>query len=308
MAHPVRDELLYHGVRAVLGGLGRMPLGLGRRVGRLVSRTALRLLPRERRRMARHLEIAFPELAAVDRRRIARGCAEHLGSMLAEVAWLMRADAGAVSRLVEIEGLEHLMEPIRRGRGVVLGTGHAGNWELLNAALCAHGVPMTIAVRELDAARLDGLTTTLRGRFGTEVIPRGASAGRRLLEGLKQGRCVGLLIDQDIPSIPGVFVPFFGRPAWTPSGAAMIALRTGSPLVPGFIHRRPDGTHLGRIGPPLAVRCDGALDERVGELTAAVTAAVEWQVRAWPEQWVWMHRRWRTRPGDTPAETSVSEA
>ncbi|MCU0304225.1 MAG: lysophospholipid acyltransferase family protein [Thermoanaerobaculales bacterium] len=307
MAHPVRDGLLYHGVMAVLGGLGRAPLGLGRRVGRVVSRALLRTLPRERRRVERHLAIAFPELSAVDRRRIVRGCADHFGSMLAEVAWLLRAAPHEVTRLVDIEGFEHLMDPIRRGRGVVLGTGHAGNWELCNAALCAYGLPLTIAVRELHEARLDRLITTLRGRFGTEVISRGAAAGRRLLEGLHRGRCVGLLIDQDIPSIPGVFVPFFGRPAWTPSGAAMIALRTGSPLVPGFIHRRPDGTHLVKIGAPLAAATEGSLEDRVWELTAAVTAAVEWQVRSWPEQWVWMHRRWRTRPEDTSSETFVSK-
>jgi KDO2-lipid IV(A) lauroyltransferase len=205
--------------------------------------------------------------------------------------------------LVEIEGLEHLMGPIEEGRGVVLGTGHAGNWELFNATLGIFGVPMTIAVRELKNPQFDSVVTSLRAQFGTEVIPRGASAGRKLLEALGRGRAVGLLIDQDIPSIPGVFVPFFGRPAWTPSGAAMIALKARCDLVPGFIHRRPDGSHLIKIEPPLPVPSDGSLENRVWELTAAMTAKIEWQVRAWPEQWVWMHRRWRTRPEDTTNET-----
>ena len=111
---------------------------------------------------------------------------------------------------------------------------------------------------------------------------------------------MGLLIDQDIPSIPGVFAPFFGRPAWTPSGAAMIALKARCPLAPGFIHRRPDGTHLIKVEPPLPVPTEGSPEDRVRELTAAVNARAEWHVRAWPEQWVWMHRRWRTQPEAVP--------
>jgi KDO2-lipid IV(A) lauroyltransferase len=152
------------------------------------------------------------------------------------------------------------------------------------------------AVRELDDPRLDDVASTLRTRFGTEIIPRGPSAGRQLARALSKNKVVGLLVDQDIPSVPGVFVPFFDRLAWTPSGAAMLALRMRCPIVPGFIHRRPDGTHVAKIQPPLAVPVAGSLEDRVTELTAAATAAIEWQVRAWPEQWVWMHRRWRTRP------------
>ena len=104
-------------------------------------------------------------------------------------------------------------------------------------------------------------------------------------------------IDQDIPSIPGVFVPFFNRFAWTPSGAATLALRARCPIMPGFIHRKPDGTHKVKILPPIEVPSEGSLKEKVVEMTAAATAAIEWQVRAWPEQWVWMHRRWRRQPG-----------
>lgn len=296
MPRRLRDDLLYAALRGLLGAGSRLPLGLTRAVGPVLTAPLLRMLRRERARMEAHLEIAFPELEANERRRLLRGCVRHFGLQTAEVAWLWRASESAVERLCEMEGAEHLETALRAGRGVVFATAHCGNWELVNLRLTAAGLPLTIAVRELDDPRVDRLVTALRSRFGTEVVPRGQSAGRQLMSALARNRAVGLLIDQDIPSIPGVFVPFFGRRAWTPSGAAMLALRMGAPVVPGFDHRRPDGSHVLKIGPPLPQPADGSLDDRVWELTAAATAAVEWQIRAWPEQWVWMHRRWRTRP------------
>ncbi|MEE4272283.1 MAG: lysophospholipid acyltransferase family protein [Thermoanaerobaculales bacterium] len=296
MASPRRDGIFYGLLGSVLWVGGRLPLALTRPVCRRLVRAGLRFAARDRTRMAEHLAIAFPELDESQRRRLVKGCADHFGDMFAEVAWLRRAGAEDVRRMVDFEGLKHLARPVEKGRGVVLATGHAGNWELLNAAVGISQIPMSIAVRELKSPRMDEIITSLRARFGTEVIPRGASAGKKLLEALGRGRVVGLLIDQDIPTIPGVFVPFFGRPAWTPSGAAMIALRAGCDLVPGFIHRRPDGSHLVKFEAPLPVPSEGSLEDRVWALTAAVAARTEWQIRAWPEQWVWMHRRWRTQP------------
>jgi KDO2-lipid IV(A) lauroyltransferase len=301
MDRRTRDDVVFHLLRGVLGTGSRVPLRLSRPIGALAGRLALPFAHRERRRMRSHLEIAFPELERGERVRIMRGCARHFGQMLAEIAWLWRADASDVGQLVQFEGLDHLFRALAEGRGVVLATGHIGNWELLNAGLSVAGVPISVVVRGLDDPRMDSVVTELRTRFGSEVIVRGTTAGRQLVRALGSRRTIGLLIDQDIPSIPGVFVPFFGRPAWTPSGAAMLALRMRSTIVPGFIHRTPDGRHKARIGPPLDMPVEGSLEDRVAELTAAATAAVEWQVRAWPEQWVWMHRRWRTRAGDEDA-------
>ncbi|MEE8466883.1 MAG: lysophospholipid acyltransferase family protein, partial [Planctomycetota bacterium] len=134
------------------------------------------------------------------------------------------------------------------------------------------------------------------------VWPRGPDAARRLIRALAKNRVVGLLIDQDIGDIPGVFVPFFGRPAWTPTGAAMFALRRRCPVIPAFIHRCPDGTHRLEIQPPLTIPSTGSAQSQIAELTAASTACIERQIRAHPEQWVWSHRRWRTRPPSTAAE------
>jgi KDO2-lipid IV(A) lauroyltransferase len=254
------------------------------------------MLPRSRRRIRTHLEIAFPDLDRNRREALLRDIARHFGLMLAEVAWLWHAQPQDLERLCELDGAENFFEALENGRGVIFSTGHCGTWELMSARLPIGGVPLATAARELDDPRLDTLVTALRSRFGTEVILRGPSAGKQMVRALAANRVAALLIDQDIRGIPGVFVPFFGRPAWTPSGAAMLAIRKGCPVVPGFIHRRSDGTHKVEIHPPLPMPCDGTLEDRVEELTAAATAAIERQIRAHPEQWVWMHRRWRTRP------------
>jgi len=288
--------VLYASLRSFLGIGGRLPLSLSRPIGGILGRTALALLPRSRKRIRTHLEIAFPDLDQRQRNAIERGCGHHFGLLLAEVAWLWHARPHDLENLVELEGVENFFGALEGGSGVIFTTGHCGTWELLSARLPIAGVPLTTAARRLDDPRLDRLVNAMRGRFGTEIILRGPAAGKQMVRALAGNRVAALLIDQDIRNIPGVFVPFFGRPAWTPSGGAMLAIRRGCPVVPGFIHRRPDGTHIAEIHPPLPIPADGSLEDRVEELTAAATAVIERQIRAHPEQWVWMHRRWRTQP------------
>jgi KDO2-lipid IV(A) lauroyltransferase len=254
------------------------------------------VVPRDRRRAREHLRIAFPDLPESEVKRLLYASARHFGALLSEISWLWRASAQQVMRLSAMDGTHHLYDALEEGRGVVLTTAHCGNWEILNARLCAAGLPMTVAFRSARDPRLDHITNTLRSRFGAEMIPRGADAGKRLMAALSRNRINGLLIDQDIRDIPGVFVPFFGRPAWTPSGAAAMAIRKRSPTVPTFIHRLPDNTHQAVVHPPIQPPEGGSLADRITELTAAATAAIERQIRAHPEQWVWMHRRWRTQP------------
>jgi KDO2-lipid IV(A) lauroyltransferase len=299
----LRDHLLYRGAVGFLAGAGRLPLGVTRPLGAQVGALVMVLNARDRRRSRSHLRIAFPSLDEEAVRDLLRRNARHVGMLLAEVAWLLRATPEEVSKLCGMTGLEHLERPLAAGAGAVVITGHCGNWELLNARLGVAGIPLTVAVRGLHDPRLDRIITTLRSRFGTEVVPRGQEAGRRLLAALAANRVNGLLIDQDIKDIPGVFVPFFGRPAWTPFGAAALALRRGCPVLPVFDHRLGDGRHQVEIHPPLPDPPPGAPEERILVLTAAATAAIECQIRSCPEQWVWMHRRWRRQP---PAATDGS--
>jgi KDO2-lipid IV(A) lauroyltransferase len=285
-----------------MAGAGRLPLSLTRPVGRALGRVAMALNPRDRRRARDHIRIAYPDWDESDVRRLLRANASHFGALAAEVAWLGVVRPQAVTDLCSSSGEDHLRSALDHGEGAVLITGHCGNWELLNAWLGAAGFPMTIAVRGIYDPRLDLMATRLRERFGAEVVPRGSKAGRQLLGALGRNRVIGLLIDQDIRDIPGVFVPFFGKPAWTPSGGASLALHRKCPVVPAFSHRRADGGHTVKIHPPIPLPTSGSKDDRIVELTAAATAAIERQLRAHPEQWVWMHRRWRTRPTTNPVQ------
>jgi KDO2-lipid IV(A) lauroyltransferase len=307
----LRDHLLYRGLEAFLSAAGHLPLGVNRPLGAQIGVLAMALGARDRRRARSHLRIAFPSLDESSIRALLRRTARHVGALLAEVAWLLQATPEEVAEQCTISGLEHVQRPLEAGTGAVMITGHCGNWELLNARLGVAGIPLTVAVRGMHDPRLDHIATTLRSRFGGEMVPRGQDAGRRLLAVLAANRVNGLLIDQDIKDIPVVFVPFFGRLAWTPSGAASLALRHGCPVVPVFAHRLGDGRHLAEIHPPLPEPPPGPPEERITALTADATAAIERQIRAYPEQWVWMHRRWRTQPAAAaeaagPAESSTA--
>ena len=296
MPSPAKRFVLWASLRSFLAIGGAFPLSLSRPIGETLSKAALDLLPRSRKRIRTHLEVAFPDLDEDRLETIMRGCARHFGLMLAEVAWLWHAKPSDVESLCEIEGIEHVSAARENGGGAMFATAHCGNWELLSARLPVGGIPLVSVVRQLDNPRLDRLVAAMRSRFGTETFPRDPAAGRQLVRALAANKMTGLLIDQDIRDVPGVFVPFFGRPAWTPSGAATLAIRRRRPVLPGFIHRRPDGSHKVEIHPPLPIPEEGSLEDRVEELTAAATRVIEDQVRTYPEQWVWMHRRWRTQP------------
>ncbi|MFH1177275.1 MAG: lysophospholipid acyltransferase family protein [Acidobacteriota bacterium] len=291
-----RHTVGYWGLRGLLGAARALPPSLLVALGRAGGRLASLSMGRESRRAFEHLEAAFPDRDRRWRARLAAACASHLGTLLGEVAWLWSASADDILARTEFVGLEHLTGACDAGGGAVFVTAHCGNWEWMNLALGAAGVPMTVAAREVYDPRLDVLVQRLRGRFGGQTVLRGQGAGQRLARALRGGRVVGLLIDQDIDA-PGVFVEFFGRPAWTPSGAALLALRTRRPCVPGFAARKPNGVMQLCFDAALELAGGGALEDQVGALTARLSARIEKQVRSNPEQWVWMHRRWRRQPG-----------
>jgi len=293
----LRDDLGYLSVRALLGGARVLPLSVLRAVGRTLGAAALAFPGRDRARAREHLALAFPDRDRGWRDGVLRRCARHLGTVLGEVAWLWSAPPSAILARSEFVGLENLTGALTSDRGAALVTGHCGNWEWLNLALGAAGVGMTVAARELDDSRFDEVARRLRGRFGGETALRGKGAGAKLVQALRRGRVTGLLIDQDIAA-PGVYAEFFGRPAWTPIGAALLPLRTGCPIVPGFAARRADGTMELTFDPPIAPDQMGDLEVQASRLTALLTARIERQVRDHPEQWVWMHKRWRHQPGE----------
>ena len=286
----VRGRLLAALLRPLAALLGRTGLAGVQRIGRWIGRAAWFAGRRDRRRALAHLALAYPDLPESERRRIARGSIVHQGIVLAETLHLSRRSCADVERYVETEGWEEVAALAAAGRPVLILTGHCGNWELLAALINCRGLAMRVVGRRLDEPDLQELLLAARRRFGTETIERGApGSSRRLLRSLREGGALGMLIDQDT-KVEGVWVDFFGRPAYTPVGAAKIAAKVGAAVVPSFIERRADGRHLARFLPPID------LPEGPAEATARMTAAIEAQVRRVPEQWVWMHRRWRRRP------------
>ncbi len=295
----LRHDLGWLVLRGFLAAARPMPLGWLRALGSGAGALASRLARADRERALANLRRAFPEHDDTWAWVTLRATARHLGELLGEIGWLWSAAPDRLTASTELAGLEHLAGDGAGRHGAVLVTGHCGNWEWMNLALGACGIPMTVAAREVYDPRLDRVARRLRGRFGGDTVLRGPEAGGRLVRALRKGRVAGFLIDQDIDA-PGAFVTFFGSPAWTPVGAAVLALRTGAPVVPGFATRLPDGRMQLRFEPPLAHPEGGTLEERAALLTARLTARIEAQIRSSPAQWVWMHRRWKRRP--TPAD------
>jgi len=284
-----RNAVLARAIGGMGGAIGLLPPAAGLALGEALGSAAHALLGTPRRLAREHVGIAFPELDADARARIVRQTFRHAGRSFAELALLTK-----LSRrpdFVTLEGREALDAALAEGRGAIVVTGHVGNWELLAASVAAAGYAITVVGRRVNDLRFNSLIVGFRRRAGLEVLsrddPRFVAAVR---EALGRGRIVALLIDQDTRGA-GVFVPFFGRPARTPPGPAVLALRAGAPVLTVFIRRRPDGGHtiaFERIPVPARGR------DTVVALTARLTAAIEVAIRSAPAEWVWWHRRWRT--------------
>jgi len=221
--------------------------------------------------------------------------------MVVELATMLARPLEATLARVRIDGLEHLRAVMdTHGRALLL-TAHLGNWELLPAANHVTGYPLSVVMRPLDAPWLDGMATRLRQKTGVDLIDKRAAL-RPVLRALAGRGMVGILLDQNASRREGVFVPFFGRLASTSKSLAVLALRTGTPIVPTFIRREDAGTHRIVVRPALPLPDAGDLEAAVVALTTRCTEAIEAAVRETPEQWLWMHNRWRTRPPEESRE------
>lgn len=287
-------DLLPALVRTLTFIFGSLPRSGALALGRGIGRLAWRLSRRDRRRSLDHLALAFPELPERERLRIAREGFLYQGMNAAELLHLLSRDADEVLRHIEIQGWENVEAARATGRPILILTGHCGNWELIAVALRHGGLPPAAIARPLDDPRLQEMVVKLRSHLGTTTIARGTrEAARQMLGVLRSGGAIAMLIDQDI-KVDGVWVPFFGRPAFTPAGPAELVLRQDMRVIPSFIERRPDGGHLLRFLPILE------LPDDVQEATARMTAEIEKQIRRRPEQWVWWHKRWRRQPPARP--------
>jgi KDO2-lipid IV(A) lauroyltransferase len=282
-------------VRALAAAVARLPAPVALAAGRRLGDLASLVLSGRRRTALANIDLAFPALPPLARRRLAQHAWQHLGMTLVELARLLGRPIDATLGELTVEGLEHVRAVMdEHGRALML-TAHLGNWEYLTAAHRLMGYPLAIVVRPLDSPVLDELAASIRRKTGAELIDK-RGALRPVLDALRSGRMVGVLLDQNATRREGVFVPFFGRAASTSRSLALLALRTRTPIVPIFIRRERAGLHRVVIEPALPLPLSNDLGRSVVELTARCTETIEAAVRRSPEQWLWFHERWRTRP------------
>jgi KDO2-lipid IV(A) lauroyltransferase len=267
-----------------------LPLFLIRGIGIFFGHLGWHVLRRERRLAMENIAMAFPDWSERRRETAIRRMFHHLGESMLELLWLPNLDARTLARTTSFENTERVKELIRAGRGIVTFTAHCGNWEWLGYAVASNEMPLTVLGRERREPEFNRFITGIRAGAGIRTIGRGSTgAAREMILALRRGGLLGFLIDQNIRA-ESVKVPFFGKPALTPIGAAKLAVRTESPVVCVFIERRR-GKHIVRFNELIETRRN---DDPVA-LTALITQEIEDQIRRVPEQWVWFHRRWRER-------------
>lgn len=294
MKRRVRSAL----VRCALRLLGLLPLRPALAVGFAAGWIAHRFAFGTRRLALAHLALAFPEKTEAEREAIAQGMFVNLGRSALEFAAVRSFDA-RLGEYVELSPPTLLNEVIARGKGMVFVTGHVGNWELLARRIARAGIPNAVIAKASSDTALNAAAERVRAEGGVTTLWReSADTGRAIIRTFRQGKALGLLIDQDT-KVQGVFVPFFGRLAFTPRAAADFAIRFGAPVVVGTIHRRgprPEDGHVLTVTEIPFASDPPDREAEVIRLTAACSAALEAAIRRHPEEWVWMHERWKTRP------------
>ncbi|HEX5760629.1 MAG TPA: lysophospholipid acyltransferase family protein [Thermoanaerobaculia bacterium] len=286
---PIRHRVEYGLYLALRGTLRALPHATARRAGRAVGAIAHRLDRRHREVARQNLALALPELPEAARRRIAAACFRHFGSALCDAISSTRFGDADLRERVTLEGWEHLEVAEAAGRGVFILSPHIGFWEMVPPVVGRWRGPFHIVFRPPDNPWLDRELRALRERWhGVGVPKRGAA--RRMLEVLRAGGRIGILIDQRVQPREGIEVPFFGRPARTTPVLARLSLRTGAPVVPVAVIPAPSGRYRFVVRP--AIFPEGEGEGAVAALTRRYLAVAEEQIRQHPEMWLWMHRRW----------------
>lgn len=269
-----------------------VPYWLGVWAGGVLGFVAYYLLPRERTRAIAHLTQVFSEKGPAWIHRTARRCFMHLGKGLLEI---MLMTPRRLEKVIEFRGEENLRAAISIGKGVIYVTGHIGNWELMGHAVAAR-YNLSVIAAPIEPEQVNNMIVDLRAGMGVKTILRGRpGASRELVRVFKENRIMGILIDQDT-DVESAFVDFMGRPAWTPTAAASMALKFGAPVIFGYVHRDKYNRHTVIIEGPLNLIQTGDRDKDVIANTAMLTKMIENAIQNKPEQWVWMHRRWRRQP------------
>jgi KDO2-lipid IV(A) lauroyltransferase len=269
-----------------------LPYGFGVRAGAVLGFLGYYILPRERNRALTHLTSVFRDRDDAWIRRTARGSFMHLGKSMLEI---MLMTPERLTAIADFPGEANLRAALAAGRGVVYVTGHIGNWELCGGVVAQH-FPLSVVAAPIKPEPLNAMLVRLREKTGMTIILRGKpGASRQLIRIFKENRILGILIDQDT-DVEGAFVDFMGRPAWTPTAAAAMALKFNAPVVFGYTRRGKDNRHTVIVEGPLELIRTGNMEQDIITNTALFNRKIEECIMREPKQWVWMHRRWRKQP------------
>ncbi len=290
----IKNDAIYYTVRVLLHIIRHVPEKWACGFLATLGAVVFRLARRERERVLRHLELAFPEKSAQELHALARQVFINLGRNGCAAVRIPNYVRDGLDRYVRIEGREHLDRALARGKGVLALTGHIGSWELMAAWFAHNGYKLAVVGRKLYDPRFDAMLVALRQGAGMVNFNRDGAA-RKMLRWLRDGGMLGVLIDQDT-GVESEFVTFFGRLAKTPSAPVVLAQRVGSAVVPMAIHRGPDNRHVITVLPELELLPDdGTRETRIANVQKC-SEAIEKLIRMHPEQWVWMHERWKSQP------------
>jgi len=287
--------LEYAAAVALFKSLEWTPMPLAKRLSAGYARILDRAVPRLRQVGRRNLALAFPEKSEREREAILDGTFRSIGRVLLAFARFPSINRDTVNQWIRYEGYEHFTEALKRGKGVLFATGHLGTWELSAYSHALMSAPMGVVVRPLDNPRLDAFVERRRALSGNQLIGKRDFA-RPIMQTLRRNEAVGILVDQNVVADGGVFVDFFGTPACSGTTFAKIAARSGAAVIPGFAFwSEEEQRHILHFYPEVPITGDLELD------TAAIQQAVERAVRSHPDQWLWIHRRWKTRPPGQPS-------
>jgi Kdo2-lipid IVA lauroyltransferase/acyltransferase len=292
----MRKRLEFMVVWTVVKLLGLPPRAVARAIGASVGRVALLCTPRLRRAGHLNLQLAFPQKTAAEREQILRKLYRNLGWLLAEFCQMPRYTPKMTQSFIRYDGLEHYLAARDRGKGVLVLTGHLGAWELSSFYHSLMGYPMSIVIRRLDNLLVDELVNHIRCLHGNQVLHKDDFA-RGLLASMRRGETVGILMDTNMTPPQGTFVDFFGHLACTGSGMARVAIKTGAQVLPGFLlWEEATQQYVLRFGAPLTLPISDDVEADTLAHTALFTKVIEDYIRQYPDQWLWVHRRWKTRP------------
>jgi KDO2-lipid IV(A) lauroyltransferase len=296
MTDSVKNAIQYAAALALLKTFGWLPRFAAYPAAEMVATLGFRFAKRQRLAGIRNLQMALPSLGDEEQRAILRGAFSNLGRLLVEFSHFPELNKNNISDLVIYEGLENYQNAVSRGKGVIFLTAHFGAWELSCFAHSLYGNPMKFVVREIDNPKVERLIESYRGLAGNTPIDK-RSASRDIVKTLRSNGTIGILVDQNTTRDEGVFVDFFGIPAATTTAVATLALRTGAAVVPGFlVWEAKTRKHRLRLDSPVELISTGDPARDIVENTRAFNLLLENKIRQYPDQWLWIHRRWKTRP------------